>query len=117
MIERLKGRYEGEAVLDLTVQTFPEEAREEAPEVGRTYILFSYPENAYQIRKVIAYSEENLKRARALIRGRTQSNKGMNRTRIPRRLSSRGSGGCHVSCAPVIPSVMLLSWRASCKFY
>jgi len=81
VIERLKGKYEREAVLSLTVQTFPERIREEVPEVGRTYILFSYPENAYQIRKVVAYSEDNLKRAKSLIKGRTQSNKGMNRTR------------------------------------
>jgi hypothetical protein len=59
------GKYKKEAVLFLTVQTFPKEMREDVPELGRTYIIFSYPKNSHQIRKVVAYSEENFKQAKA----------------------------------------------------
>jgi hypothetical protein len=80
IIETLKGKYAGEVELDLTVQKLPNRIRESQPQVGETYIVLSYPNNAFQIRKVIEYTPENLNKIKALISQRRQSNNSFNRS-------------------------------------
>ena len=75
-----RGKYKDETSFSLTVQMLPKYVAEEAPKPGSTYILITYPQNATQVRKMLAASAGNLKQVEALVRKRRQSNKGMKLT-------------------------------------
>lgn len=63
----LKGSLSGQMDLGIRVQKVPAEIREALPQVGREYILFSYPHSSTQIRKMVEHTPDTLRQVKTVL--------------------------------------------------